>query len=307
MKISNILYTLLFIAMLTFLLCFTVDTFQSISTSLKLYVEKVFPSLFLFVLFTNILLNSNLVYVVSDCLSFISKPFGMPAKASIPIILGFLCGFPSASQAIDKLYADKMLTKRQCNYLMAFCNNASPTFIISTIGYSMLGSKKIGILLLIIHVSSSIIIATFYKIFMHKYIIQENFINLKGNLKNSSKSKENISTLNIIPKSILATFKTMVYILGYMILFNILSDILNGLSISNIKYITSTFELTKGISSFTNMNNLPYIAFLIGFSSFSIIFQIKSTLKTFDYPMQKIVLAKLIHGITSMFLAFIIF
>lgn len=307
MKIKNITYTLLCIITLTFLFLFTVDTFASISTTVTLFTQKVFPSLFLFILFTNILLNSNAIYMVSSTLGFIPKILGLSKNASIPILLGFLCGFPSASSAIDKLYDDRALSKKECNFLMAFCNNASPTFIISTIGYVMLSSKHTGILLLIIHIISSIIIAFIYAVYYNKNIIHENNVNLKGLCKNDNSFYKKVEILKSLPISIYNTFKSMVYILAYMIIFNIFSDILNGFNIPNINYLTSTFELTKGITYFAKLNNLPYIAFLLGFSSFSIIFQIKSSLKYLDYPIYKIIFFKFLHGVISLIIAYLIF
>ncbi len=306
MKIKNVIYSVFFIIILTFLLYFSVDTFASISTTVKLYIEKVFPSLFLFILFTNIMLNSNIIYLVADTISFIPRLLKLSKFSSIPIILGFLCGFPSASQAIDKLYKDRALSEKECNFLMAFCNNASPVFIISTVGMAMLNSRKVGTTLLIIHIVSSILIAILYKLFCNKYIIQENKVNLKCTTLNKENEFNNISIVKSIPTSIISTFKTMVYILAYMIIFNILADILNNLKF-NIHYLTSTFELTKGLTFYTENINMPYISFLLGFSSFSIIFQIKSSLNNFKYPMYKIILFKLLQGTIAFILSLFIF
>ena len=115
----------------------------------------------------------------------------------------------------------------------------------------MLSSKQIGITLFIIHILSSLIIAIIYpKLTTNTYIIQKNNINLKSNVINAENSSYNLKLNNVLSTSILSSFKSMIYIFAYMVIFNIFADILNSFNIQNINYITSCFELTKGISNF---------------------------------------------------------
>lgn len=189
--------------------------------------------------------------------------------------------------------------------MLSFTNNASPIFIVSAIGISLLSSESIGKKLLLVHILSSVIIGVVYSfLFRNKYIIQENSLNLKIKVK---KRYEKSSKFDILKGAIIDSFKTFAYILAYMIIFNILGDILNSFNIPNIYYITSTFELTKGISNFANIKNIPYISFLLGFSSFSIIFQLKSSLKNLDYPLKSIIFFKFLHGMLSYIIYSLIF
>ena len=305
MKYRKLVYYLLFISILTFLFVFSVDTTSSILTTVDLYINKVFPSLFLFVLFTSLVIKSSMLEYISKAFSFITKPFRLKKESSSAVLLGFLCGFPSASSAIDKLYENRNISKKEAYHLMFFTNNASPIFIFSAVGNVMLGSKSIGLKLLFIHFISSIILGIIYPIISKdKIIIQENTDILKINIKNSQKK---LDKFDILKLAIIDTFKTMLFILAYMIIFNILADILNSYNVPYLKYITATFELTKGISSFSSIPNIPYISFLLGFSSLSIIFQIKSSLKTLDYPIKRLIMSKLLHGLFSYLIALVIF
>lgn len=242
---------------------------------------------------------------ISDTFSFLTKIFRLNKNCASAIVLGFLCGFPSASSAIDNLYQNNKISKKDAYHLISFTNNASPIFIFSAVGTTILSSKEIGIKLLFIHILSSIVLGLFYS-FLSKdnNIIQEKTYNLK--IENKKRVK-NLNKFDILKTCIIDSFKTMLFILAYMILFNLLADILNSYNLPCIKYITATFELTKGISNISVYNNIPYISFLLGFSSFSIIFQIRSSLKTLDYPISKIIKSKLLHGIISYIIAQFIF
>lgn len=107
-----------------------------------------------------------------------------------------------------------------------------------------------------------------------------------------------------------------------MIFFNIISDIiiyiLNYLNISNnilISTISGIFEIVEGVKSLTKIpiltytnlfNTIIYISVLLGFSSLSVIFQIKNELKDTNINISKIIISKIIHGILSGFITYIL-
>ena len=57
--------------------------------------------------------------------------YGTSRNGSYTIIMGFLCGFPMGAKTVDDLYARGMVTKREAEYLLAFCNNIGPVYFCS--------------------------------------------------------------------------------------------------------------------------------------------------------------------------------
>lgn len=183
----------------------------------------------------------------------------------------------------------------------------------------------IGIILLIAHFSSSIIIGIVYSRIHYNNIIHEksNFSNSYA--KNSYKRGEketiflpNMTKFEILQKSMLNTFVTLGYILGFMVIFNLLADItyacLNNINLIKNVYalnvISGMFEVTRGIKSISNyaeyFNNILVMSFLLGFSGLSVIFQIKSCFKNLNISITKLVTFKFLHGILAVIVAYIL-
>ena len=324
-KISKITYLLLFVFILLLLLTLGSVNFISVKNTTEIFLSSVFPSLFPFILFTEITLKTGIINEISDYISFIPKLFKLSKNCAMPILLGFLCGFPSGAKAVDNMVINKQISKNDALVLLSFVNNNSPVFILTTVSIAMMNNISIGIILIIAHYSSSIIIGLVYS-----RINAYNIIHYKNDFLNRYSQKtckkcektntlyQNMTKFEILQKSILNSFITLAFILGFMIIFNLIADItyacLNQYNLISSTYILNTlsglFEVTRGIKSISNytdyFNNILIISFLLGFSGLSIIFQIKSCLKNINISFKKIIIFKLFHGILSVLIAYIL-
>ncbi|MDD2376513.1 MAG: hypothetical protein PHD15_04445 [Clostridia bacterium] len=324
-KISKITYLLLFIFILLLLITLGNVNYNSVKNTTEIFLSSVFPSLFPFILFTEITLKTGIISKIANYLSFIPKLFKLSKNCSMPILLGFLCGFPSGAKAVDNMVYTKQISKNDALVLISFVNNCSPIFILTTVSIAMMDNASIGIILLISHFSSSILIGLFYSR-IHEYtIIHEKNIFLNRCSQKISKTSEitdtfsqNITKFEILQKSILNSFVTLAFILSFMIIFNLIADIsyscLTHYNLINNTYILDTlsgiFEVTRGVNSISNysdyFNNILVISFLLGFSGLSVIFQIKSCLKSINISLKKLIIFKLFHGILSVLIAYIL-
>ena len=324
-KISKITYLLLFIFMLLLLLTLGSVNFKSVKNTTEIFLSSVFPSLFPFILFTEITLKTGIISEIANYLWFIPRLFKLSKNCAMPILLGFLCGFPSGAKAVDNMVLNKQISKNDALILLSFVNNSSPIFILTTVSIAMMNNITIGIILLISHFSSSILIGLFYSRINTYSIIHERNRFLNRYSQKMSKTREikdtlyqNMTKFEILQKSILNSFVTLAFILGFMIIFNLVADItytcLRQFNIITNTYILDTlsgiFEVTRGVKSISShtgsFSNILVISFLLGFSGLSIIFQIKSCLKNIDISIRKLILFKLFHGILSVLIAYIL-
>lgn len=221
------------------------------------------------------------------------------------------------AKATSSLYSSGLISKCELNILSSFTNNCNPIFILSTIGISMYSNIKVGIFLLCCHYITSIIVGI---IISNKYsnIIQYDAVNLNSlSKKNKSKATKSMSFFELLTNGILASFKTLILIFGFIILFNLVastfSTLLKKLSFDStlITILTSIFEMTNGIKEISLLDisykwKLVFSSFLTSFSGFCIIFQIYSYLYKFDYKISKLIIYKLLNGIISMAIAYIL-
>lgn len=318
-KFKEIGKLLLFLIVLIFLLVFSKDNLTSVKTSVNIFLASVLPSLFPFILFTNIILNTDITSILNKVIGkSISYIFNIPKDSSIAIITGFLCGFPMGAKSVASLYSDTVIDSTTAKKLLFFVNNCNPSFILSTIGISMFYNIQIGVLLLISHYCASIIIGIISTRLNSTSIIHEkdDFLN-RFNKKSSKTTTKDDNFFNIIKKGISATFVTLGMILGFMIIFNLLfSTISNYMTKLNIdKTVIATmsciFEVTKGCSDIASLNialdyKLILCSFGLGFSGLCILAQIYSTISDFNFKFRDILIPKFIQGIISAFITYIL-
>ena len=315
--------TIFSIFLIICLLIFAENNILACKTGLNIFIQKVFPTLFPFLIATDILYNSNFIHILEKYTnSFITKLFNVPPKAAIAILLGLISGYPIGAKITANLKKDKYITKAEAERLIAFTNNSSPMFIISTVGISILSNKNLGIILLIIHIISSILVGLIFRFWKYndKEQLNYDFILLSEN----NKLKENLSSAEIITNSIKNSIYTILQIGSFVIFFSILLDILKSTKILNVfAYILSIigldetfslsflygfFEITNGLSLIQNiyLNNeilsIMIISFLLGFSGISILFQIYSIIKKEHISIKPYILGKLLQGIFSVIL-----
>ena len=297
--------------MLIFLFCiffFQKINLESIRITIELFLKSIMPSLFLFILFSNVLLQI-------DIKSGLKKVFKNNYAIVFIAIIGFICGYPMGAKAINEYLDKKEITTSQAKFLLTFANNASPIFILSTIGITMFNNIYFGIILAISHYLASLIICVFS--LFHKDIIHESKTFLKSNSNNSDKKlhKTIFEALNVAIKN---TYYTLSQILAYLILFNILSDELSyilkclQLKPNYIYIIQSLFESTNGIKNIIfnctyNTNTILILSsFALGFSGLSIIFQIYSCIYTKRINIFYIMKYKLIQGLLSSIITYLL-
>ncbi len=311
MKILSTNKTKIFITNIFIYLCMILlltnskNVYMCVSNSLNIFIQTLIPSLYIYLLITEILINSNLAYNLSFGISkILSKIFRIPKEATFVVLISFLLGYPNSAKCIAKLYDDNKISLPLAKKLISFTNNASPAYILCAIGISMFNSMSIGIILLISHFLSSIIIGMCYP--YSKHIIQQ-----KASISNSFSKIS--SPFDILITSILNSFKTLGIILGYLIVFSLIPNLLiTPLTIPDLIkcFVVGIFESTTGIhaiSSYTlSVSTLLVLtSFILSFSSFMIIFQVYSFVYRIGIKLKELILYKLLHGIISSLITYI--
>lgn len=319
-KLTKLLKLTIFFITLSLLLLFSKTNFSVVRESVNLFISNIVPSLFPFIFFTEIILKTDIINLLSKLFgNFISKIFKISKDSVSSIIIGFLCGFPMGAKTVNTLYNENKISKKDADILLSFVNNCNPAFILSTIGIAVFNNLVIGIILLISHLTSSILIGIIYS---RKYISTNNIIHKKVQNYNNSSNKcynnsNNISFFYIIRTSILNSFVTLGNILGFIIIFNLLSNLtivfLEKINISNCitAIVSAIFEITNGCNKIS-MINIDYttkicmVSFALGFSGLCILAQIYSTIFEQGFKFTPLLKSKLIHGILSTIITYII-
>ena len=321
-RIKN--YTLPFI-FLIFALCLVLFSSTNLSAAkngLALWATSVTPSLFPFFIATELLIQTNIPYILGRFLNIFMKPlFNISGEGSFAFIMGVISGYPTGATIATNFRKNNILSKTECKRLLSFTNNSGPLFIIGTVGISMFGSSTIGFLLFVTHLLASISVGIIFR-FWKK---EKHSINNSKHYIPQSKTVTFSNLGEIIAISIKNATSTILLIGGFVVLFSVIISILKTSNIlgifSNIlipafnllhiptsfisPFLTGILEITNGISLISGIHikaitiNILFAAFLLGFGGISVLLQVLSITSKTDLSIKPYIFGKFLHGILA--------
>lgn len=267
----------------------------SVLDSSYLFFNNIFVSTFPFIILSKILIYFDYHLFLSNTIGkALSKIFNIDKNSSIVVILSMLTSEPSNSIYLKNLLDNNIINENEANKVLAFTYFPSIAFIIGTIGIKLHDNVNIGIVLLLSNYLCNILIGLYLR--KYKYDNENIIIN---------QNKESFFTM--IKNSIIESFNTSMIILGNIIIFTIIINLLNkyiylGESIRAI--LSGILELTNGINntSLLNIDNIFKITlscFILNFSGLSIIMQSKSILSNYKINIKKILTIKLVFSLIT--------
>lgn len=253
---------------------------ESILSSLYIWYNTLVPSMFPMIIISDILITYNSINIIPNIITkTISKLFNISNNAVIIFILSLVSGFPTNAISIKKAIDTKSITKEEGEHLLLFCNFANPLFILETVGSFYLKNNTYGIIILISHILSNIIIGLLFRKHNHpkdNYIIEQN-------------KSQSFNT--VLSNSIYKSINSLLLIAGTVTLFLILTTLITHIFNLN-NYLTliikSILEMTMALSYLSNLNinnTLKVIlsSSIISFSGLSIHLQVISSLDNIKY------------------------
>lgn len=310
LKNTNIFVTIICSLLILQIIAAPKVCIEGVISGSTLFFYKVFPSLFSFLVVCNIMLAYDGVYIYSKVLgNLLCKPLKLPKSCNFVLIVSVLCGYPLGAKFACDLFEKKTIDLRTCERLLNIASNASPLFMLGSVGISMLKSSYIGYILLLSNFLSCILMGLLLpgKLEINKKCIIE---------KNESNKTSNIG--NVLKSSIENSIWTCLSIGGFVILFSVINNLLKNNYLFNffieklaflchfpkdiIEGVTlGMIEMTNGCSLIASSSasitlKIILVSFLFTFSGLSIISQVYSFTYKLDISIKKYALRKIIQG-----------
>lgn len=306
-NIGSNLFICLLVTILVFIIYYSKDVMESVSFSISIWKDNLFPSLFPFFIISNLLLQYNFV----DKISFLFKRimptiFKLPKEACFPLIISLFSGFPSGAKATADLVNENILTKEQGTSLLTFTHYSNPLFILGFIGTIILGNQKLGTIILISHLLSGLIIGIIFR--------PKNIENNKNyNKTQSVRKKTNFGSA--LKTGIFTSLETMFLLLGIVTIFLILTTIMSKLlpcSETTKSIIAGILEMTQGIKlvstlPISTLIKTVIITIFISFGGISVHMQVLSIISETKIKYKHFLLARILHSILAAILVFILY
>lgn len=257
---------------------------------IQLCIKTVIPALFPFFFLTGII-TSTLTEPLGKILRPLGKAYHIPIGAESALILGLLGGYPIGAQAVANIFNCGLLSKKQAQRMLTYCNNPGPAFIFGMIG-CLFESPIVPWALWGIVITGSFITALIQpeeRCVIQKYVIQNN------------------------KKSIDTSITAMAKVCGWVVLFRVLITILNRWFFWMFPkqvtiLLTGFFELTNGCTSIYTCTDVVFqfcsAAAMLCFGGLCVTFQTMGTAGKLIG--KKYVLGKLFQTTLSLPLAYTI-
>lgn len=304
-KVGNYFLTILIIFFGVGLVVFSQSNIIAVQSSLSLFVSAIFPSLFPFLIVTELLSHTAIISLISTKFSKIMPiVFSSPAIGAYPFVMGIISGYPVGAKVVAGLRESNKISKSDGDFLLVFTNNAGPLFIIGSVGCGIYLNSVIGFLLYFVHIVSCIVTGFVFGHFVKKHFREDSVV-CGSDLDFSSFGE-------IVSLSIRKAFSTLSIVCGFVVIFSLVismvrtSGVLGLLHNSWIEYtvlgvleITSGIQLISSISQSSLFLNLVITAFLLGIGGVSVLLQVWSVISTTDLSIKPYVFGKLFNGLVS--------
>ncbi|MFC7372055.1 sporulation integral membrane protein YlbJ [Fictibacillus iocasae] len=314
--------------------------FQASLNGLNLWWDVVFPSLLPFFIMSELLIGFGVVHFIGVLFEPLMRPlFKVPGAGGFVWAMGLSSGFPAGAKLTARLWQQQQLTTTEAERLVSFTNCSNPLFIFGAIAVGFFQNPAVGIVLAVCHYGGNILVGFSMRFY-------------KGTEKASSETKQgrksglftafqkmHESRLNdgrpigkLLGDAVQSSVQTLLMIGGFLILFSVLSSILerlhvtrgisyaldqmlNLLSIPNeisFPLMTGIFEITLGskLSSMADVSLLVQctaVSFILAFSGLSVQAQVASILSETDIRFKPFLTARFLHAVYASILCVFLF
>ena len=139
---KRILLTAGILLLLVFLLLHPQEGLAAARTGMTLWLNSLIPALLPFIILTGVLIHTGSIEkILLPFRPLFEFLLGVSVYGGYVFLLGMLCGYPMGAKLASDMYESHKISRREAEYLTTFCNNASPSFIITYLGQICLLNK----------------------------------------------------------------------------------------------------------------------------------------------------------------------
>ncbi len=214
--------------------------------ALALWREKLFPSLFPFLVLgeTLILLGvpSYLSYLLDTPFAFL---FHLRGQASFVLLMSMISGFPSGPKYTVRLFQKQDITLEEANRLLMVCHFSNPLFILGTV-LLVLGQPKVTFCLFGAHFAANFLLLFLTRGTASKTKQKKTAFKTIFDTQVAQFSTNYLTVLDILQ----STMQTMLFMLGSITFFMLLAHFLQAFATTSFLKIlvTGLLDMTSGIA-----------------------------------------------------------
>lgn len=303
-------------------ICFEILTesksiLKSVSFSLSIWKNNIFPSLFPFFVLSEIMIKYGFVEFVGNLLKpLMNKLFKIKGSAAFILVMSIISGNPANAKYTRELYLNGTLNEHEATKIMCFSCFANPLFILGTVTLLFLNNKEVGLLILLCHYLGNIIIGFLLRNF--KPSAAENSkvslaVAINEMHKKRISNKESFGVM--LTNSLVNSINTLLLVLGVMTMCLVITTIIdNNINLNSVlqSILNGFVEMTQGLK-YVSMEAIPLkikcilSVMILSFGGLSIHMQIVSILSDTKIKYLPFLCCRVIHAIIAGGLMYLLF
>lgn len=286
------------------MLSFPQTVFTGASYGLVLWFRHVLPTLLPYMILINVLICTPALHWICRITStFLCPLLGTSYYGTFAVLTGFLCGYPMGAKTTSDLLNVNKISRSEASYLLSFCNNTSPAFILSYIVAQNMKERNLCIPFFLILTFTPLMLSFIFRLF---YRLSESSCSFPqvtpGSFSNPS---ESISD-SFLDRCILNAFESVTKVGGYMMMFSVLIQLLASVLPNTIfsLLLYSSLEISTGIrllfsSALYTTEKIILCAFLTSFGGWCCIAQTYSMISGSQLPILPYIAEKLVTALVT--------
>ena len=290
----------------------TKEVSQGVRAGLGSCAAVIIPSLFPFMILAGLIAATQAGAVLSRAVSgFTRRVIGMPENLGAVLLMSFVGGFPVGARMLSDMLARREIDRETAERALCCCVNAGPSFLISAVGAGMLGSRAAGLALLGAQVLSSLAVGA---------------LAFRGARAGSPPARAPERSRDAFVNAVRSAASGILSICAFVVAFSAVTALLRAVGLTGAlagalgklfpalgepfftAALAGLLEATGGCIAAASLGGRAgflLCAFLVSFSSLSIIFQVRSCF--FDgcgVRFGRFYRSRLLHGgLTTLFAA----
>ena len=286
------------------MLSFPQTVFTGASYGLVLWFRHVLPTLLPYMILINVLIcTPPLHWICRITSTFLCPLLGTSYYGTFAVLTGFLCGYPMGAKTTSDLLNVNKISRSEASYLLSFCNNTSPAFILSYVVAQNMKERNLCIPFFLILTFTPLMLSFIFRLF---YRLPESSCSFPqvtpGSFSNPSESFSD----SFLDRCILNAFESVTKVGGYMMMFSVLIQLLASVLPNTIfsLLLYSSLEISTGIrllfsSALYTTEKIILCAFLTSFGGWCCIAQTYSMISSSQLPILPYITAKLVTALVT--------
>lgn len=282
-NLKYIIITILLVCILVFMIAFSSQAKAGAINGIRLCSQIIIPALLPILIICGTITKSRCARVIELAFSPLAKLLSLPKVASCAIVLGLVGGYPTGAILTNDLFCNGVISQPTAKRIMSFNFCGGIAFVITAVGDTWLGSKRLGCVLYLINIISSMVIC-FLSGLIHK---RDNHHNTVGTYLKFDEAV--ISAVNQSTNSILVM---CCYIIFFSAIFNV---------IKLPSFLAPLLEITNGVFSGEKLS-FEFLAGALGFGGLCVQLQLLQYAKNVGMNFLEFLAWRIAGGLISYFL-----